>query len=223
MIKFIVLTRSRTGSNMVISFLNSHRNINAKSEIFRDCDKNEIRMKLENVFNNNDPKIMASGFKIFYYHPLNLSCPELWNNLINLKNLKIIHLKRKNILKTLVSKKIAENTGCWESEKNIIDKKKKQLYINYEELEKGFQITKNWEKQGDLMFEKHHKIIVHYEDIVDSPVNFFIDISNFLNLPVQKLNTKLKKQNPEKLSELIINYEELKKKFGKTEWGHFFE
>ena len=49
-------------------------------------------------------------------------------------------------------------------------------------------------------------------------------IFTFLNTKLIIINNAaLKKQNPESLSELIINFEDLKEKFQNTQWSLFFD
>ncbi len=71
--RFIVLSRSRTGSNMLLSFLNSHPNIHAEGEVFNRLNGQNYQEILSRVFADQPPRILAKGFKIFYYHPMALS------------------------------------------------------------------------------------------------------------------------------------------------------
>jgi LPS sulfotransferase NodH len=113
--EFIVLSRSRTGSNMLISFLNSHPHIQAEGEIFAKLGSKDPNDILSEVFAKQPLYVKARGFKIFYYHPLDEKdkSNELWNALINMNNLQVIHLKRRNLLRTLVSRKIAILQDVW--------------------------------------------------------------------------------------------------------------
>lgn len=109
--RFIVVTRSRTGSNLLISFLSSHPNVRAQWEIFNKLNGRSYKDILTSAFDKQPYYIRASGFKIFYYHPEDAQdreYPDIWQSLRNMKDLKIIHLKRRNILRTLISRKIAE-------------------------------------------------------------------------------------------------------------------
>ncbi|WP_280564143.1 hypothetical protein [Chromohalobacter sp. 48-RD10] len=79
--KFIVLTRSRTGSNLLVSLLNSHPNISADGEIFSKLNGRDYKRIISNAFSRQPRYIKAKGFKIFYYHPQDdplcqPSCPD---------------------------------------------------------------------------------------------------------------------------------------------------
>ena len=223
--RFIVLSRSRTGSKLLISYLKSHPNIFAKGEIFRKLNGRNYEDILAKVFARQWYKTRAKGFKIFYYHPNDDQTPDLWDDLMNMENLHVIHLKRLNVLRTLVSRKIAESQDLWEiSDSMVLDSQNnKRVCMTVQELSNGFQRTRTWERTGDEMFGKHPLLTVHYEDLVESPEANFREISDFLGVRYVQPQTSLRKQNPEKLSDLLANYDELKDAFTGTEWQPFFE
>ena len=97
--RFIVLSRSRTGSNLLISLLNSHPHIYTEREIFGKLSGRNY--------------VKAKGFKIFYYHPLDDDSCSIWDELQSLDDLYVIHLKRRNILRTLLSRKTAGIQDVW--------------------------------------------------------------------------------------------------------------
>ena len=135
--RFIVLSRSRTGSSLLISYLHSHPNVTAQGEIFARLDGRKAGVMLSNVFCKQPLYIKASGFKIFYYHPVDDDTREIWPLLVKAKDLHVIHLKRRNILRTLISRKIAELQDSW----NVTDSEMpdrghpKQITIEKDEVE----------------------------------------------------------------------------------------
>ena len=223
--RFIILSRSRTGSNMLISFLNSHPNVHAKGEIFNRLNGRNYKEIFAEVYANQPLHIKAKGLKIFYVHPIDDKSNDVWDNLISMNNLWVIHLKRRNILRTLISRKIAGLQDVWSVSSGKSDKndRNKAVVFTIEELNKGFKQTKEWEKSGDEKFKKHPLISVYYEDLVNNPEGIFASITDFLNVKYEPAKTSLRKQNPEKLRDLMINYSELKKAFSGTEWQEFFE
>ena len=223
--RFIILTRSRTGSNMLVSFLNSHSNVHAKGEIFNRLNGRNHKEILSKVFAKQPSHIKAKGFKIFYYHPMDDKSCDLWDNLISMDNLWVIHLKRRNILRTLVSRKIAGLRDVWatNSVKTCNTGKNKAVSFTEAELNKGFKQTRKWEDRGDMKFKKHPLISVYYEDLINNPEGTFVNITDFLDVEYEPPKTILRKQNPEKLRDLVINYSELKKAFSGTKWQAFFE
>jgi len=222
--RFIVLSRSRTGSSMLITFLNSHPNIHAGWEIFHNLNGRNIKDVLAKTFGKEPYYIKAKGFKIFYYHPEDDKSNEIWSNLIDMDNLLVIHLKRRNIFRTLISRKIAGVQDVWlvtSSGRNI--SKNKAVKFTVKELEESFKQTRNWEKCGDEMFKNHPQVSVYYEDLVNDLEGTFGIITDFLGVPYIKPKTNLKKQNPESLRDLVTNYDDLKSAFYETEWQPYFE
>lgn len=223
--KFIILARSRTGSNLLISYLNNHPAIIAETEIFRDLQGEKPEQILPKLFRSYPSRIKAVGFKIFYYHPLHTDGTALWKELVGMEDLHIIHLKRRNILRTLISRKIAKQKDKWASfdtESSTLEAIK-SVRFEVSELEEGFQQTRQWEEEGDRIFQNHPLLTLYYEDLADSPDETFKKITAFLGLAYQSPKTYFQKQNPEKTSALLANYAELKQSFTGTPWSGFFE
>jgi len=222
---FIILTRSRSGSNMLASFLQSHPNIRCDGEIFNNLKGKNFYSILDKTFTRQPYSVKCRGFKIFYYHPQDMNNKELfWNELTEINNLHVIHLKRKNILRTIVSRKIAGKTNTWASPKRKSTNKKQNINITLtpNELKNKFKETQRWINQGDELFKKHKKVSLYYEDLVNNPREEFKKVTEFLGVKFVEPNTNFQKQNPEKLNDLITNYDELKIAFSNTEWEDFF-
>ena len=111
--RFIVLGRSRVGSNLLLSFLNSHPNIYAEGEILFNLHGRDHKDILAKTFSKQAFFVQAKGCKIFYNHPLDDECSDALDDLTSMDDLYIIHLKRRNILRTLVSRKFGSMSGKW--------------------------------------------------------------------------------------------------------------
>ena len=66
--RFIILTRSRTGSSYLVDLLDSHPDIECKGEEFSKLKSASPSLILSGLFPRRSHLI--HGFKIFYYHPL---------------------------------------------------------------------------------------------------------------------------------------------------------
>lgn len=223
--RFIVLTRSRTGSNLLISYLDSHPNIHAEGEIFQRLDGRVNEDILNRIFCSYPESVRAVGFKIFYYHPLDDERKEVWNILRNVRGLHIIHLKRQNVLRTLVSCKIAGERNVWTSHKETATPaiSEKQVEFTSAELSKGFCQTRDWETEYASMFKGMPTLEVTYENIVSGLEAEYRKITNFLGVPFHFPHSSFERQNPERLQELIVNYGEMKEKFKDSKWAVFFD
>lgn len=222
--KFIILTRSRTGSTLLIDCLDQERSVVAKGELLKYTNNKELFKKIKKIYCNYPDFIKCVGFKIFYYHPEHDHTKDVWRLLNGIEGLKIIHLKRKNVLRIILSSEIAHNMKAWiaahSDSKDNINTKKVSLAPQYV-LEKILQ-TKTWEEDIPKKLAGKEIINVYYEDIIRGNSKGMDKVCNFLGIKPLKLKTVLKKQNPEKTSNLISNYDELKEYFRNTEWETLF-
>lgn len=223
--RFMVVGRARTGSTLLVSFLGSHPNIHAKGEIFSRLNGGDYRKILRRTFGKQPPNIKAAGFKILYDQPYDDKNSGLWSELIEMPQLHVIHIKRRNILRTLLSGKISLKTEKWEAtnEGHLLDIASRKVEFTTAELTRRFKKTRSLEEEFDDKFRLHPLLTVYYEELVRQPNVEFEKITSFLGLPFHKPTTRYFKMNPEKLSTLISNYEDLKREFSGTEWASFFE
>lgn len=221
--RFIVLTRSRTGSNLLVSFLDSHPNVRALGEIVRVRGKPHIDI-IDAAFGKAPRRIRAKGFKVFYYHPVRENNRAMWEYLAAMDGLHVIHLKRRNILRSTVSQKIAMNAGVWKTKNpgSIQAAPRKQVSFTVDELERRFAATRKWERDGDALFQDHPMLTIHYEDLVADTGATFGQVTDFLGVPYVEPRSALVRQNPEPIRALISNYDELLAAFRGTEWEPFF-
>jgi len=222
--RFIILARSRTGSNLLISYLNHHTHIIAQTELFQNASRDSFESVLNDIFKSYPIPIKAVGFKIFYYHPINGDGTALWEKLVAMKDLHVIHLKRRNILRTMISRKIAAQKDSWTAfeAKDQAGQATKRVTFTPAELTEGFEQTRSWEEEGERMFKEHPLLTLYYEDLAESPEKIFQNITEFLGLDYQTPKTFFQKQNPEKTSDLLGNYIDLKDHFAETPWSSFF-
>ena len=110
--RVVIVTRSRSGSNMLCSFLESHPQAFVWREVFRRPQyfTPGLTNRLINLRYLNRFRVVV--FKVFYYHQV----PEgFWQQLIADERTRIIHLIRTNYLDTYVSRRQAMESRRWES------------------------------------------------------------------------------------------------------------
>lgn len=223
-VPFIVLTRSRTGSNLLLSFLNSHPNVFCEGEIFAKLDGADPLRRMNRALGRQPRHIHAKGFKLFYYHPLDANAGAFWAELERRSEIRVIHLTRDNILRTLVSRKIAGIQGAWTGTRHDAgDARDKRVIVTPEELEEGFQDTRGWEESAKGRFGSHPVLSVSYEGLVRDPKDCYQVLCRFLGVPAGQPRTTLSQQNPERLKDLLRNYDALKAHFAETRWAPFFD
>jgi LPS sulfotransferase NodH len=223
-VHFAVLTRSRTGSNLLVSFLNGHPDIFCEGEIFALMRGRNPVGRLESAFGRQPRRVKAKGFKIFYYHPLDADGTALWRRLEAMPGLRIIHLTRNNVLRTLLSRKIAGLQDGWTATRyDCTGVESRRIDFTVRELEEGFGQTREWERAAEARFRAHAVLRLSYEQFTEDPSGTLARILAFLGMRGMAPATGLRKQNPECLGALISNYGELKAAFSNTEWAVYFD
>jgi LPS sulfotransferase NodH len=247
--QFIVLSQARTGSNFLLSLLDSHEQVVTYGELFRDLDsvgwdrpssgrnphskplillrnKNPRKFLETEVYNRYPLNVSAVGFKIFYDHARAVYLKTVWEFLQSQRDIKIIHLKRRNLLQSLVSLKKALITKQWiavnqkESKDKLPDT---SITLTYEDCLQYFQKTHDYMLDHDTFFSQHPMIDIYYEDLCADNINQTRMIQDFLGLNYRPLKSYTLKQSSLPISESITNYFELKEQFQNTPWSVFFE
>lgn len=213
--RFIILSRSRTGSNLLASLLNSHPQVAVDGEILGRLEGRDPARVLGGAFARQGRLIRAKGLKIFYYHPLDAEGAPVWERLAADPKLRVLHLKRKNLLRVLVSRKIAEARNAWSSAQR--DSRglgeDKAAFIGADEVRRVFDQTREWERWGDSLFERHVVVSLHYEDLDRDPDEVLAPVFESLGVPPARLSTEFQRQNPEPLRRLIVNFDQLRDEF----------
>jgi len=272
--RFVILAHARTGSSLLSHALNSHPRIICFGEVFNwvltyvsftvegydesNADDLNLRNKdpvaflQERIFCQPPGMSSAVGFKLHYSHcspPWGF--PALLDHLAEDKEVRILHLQRRNMLKSLASEKIAAATGGYYHVRAatrlrsipkafihpVIALKKARLIIaqnvrsrrrprrvtlSVEECKAYFEETKATVKQHDELFREHDKLSLFYEEILSARDDVFARAQSFLGVEPQVLTVGLRKQSPDDLRALIENYDELREAFADTEYGEFF-
>jgi LPS sulfotransferase NodH len=225
-VKFIILTRSRTGSNLLIDYLNSHGKIFARSEIFRHLKGRDWRAILRTVYRKHPFFTKATGFKIFYGHPFDAPDCDIWKALEQDRAIRVIHLVRSNVLRSIVSHRIADKTNFWfqkrKQKRSKFSVEEKRIHLDFKELVKEFERTASWRLEADARFMGHEILEISYEELTGDPGTTFAKVCEFLGVNHCNPVSSFRKQNPEKLKDLIENYAELKESFKDSRWQEYF-
>jgi LPS sulfotransferase NodH len=239
--RFIILGRSRSGSNFLRGLLNSHSQIITFEELFKNPETigwgldgypqdqrtlhrfqtDPVGFLESDVFGKMPLKIRAVGFKAFYYHAYGTSLEPIWSFLKAHNQIRVLHLRRKNILKTHLSKKRAEITDSWI---NLTGEKEQapSVTLDFEECRSDFEQTRAWEETYSKFFQQHEVMELVYEDLARNYVERMKAVQAFLGVDPEKVEPQTFKQASRPLSEAITNYSELKHRFAGTPWEEFF-
>ena len=240
--RFIILGRSRSGSNFLRGLLNAHSRIIVLGELFQNqasigwaypgymqnrqllslFRKEPVRFLESKVFKRFPKPIKAVGFKIFYYHAQNNDWIPVWDYLIRQNGLKVIHIKRNNILRTHLSRKLAALTDTWIDTTGGKDNHQ-GITLEYEECLRDFVQTREWEQAHDRNFSDHEILQITYEDLAHDYAREMARLQDFLGVTPEEVKPQTFKQSSRLLSQSIVNYDELKERFSGTSWESFFD
>lgn len=238
---FVVLGRSRVGSNLLRSLLNAHPHIVAFGEVFRDVreldwdhvgyfqdrssgamvQRDPVRFVQTRLLGRYPRSIRAVGFKMFYYHAREGNQAGVWAWLLQRTGIKIVHLKRENLLQTHVSRKRAAMTGRWVNTSGQPDRAV-TLRLDYDEVLADFEQTRAWEAECDRTFAGHPLLQVQYEQLVSDVQSEARRLEAFLEVPAHAVQPSTFQQSTQALSATIANYQEIKARFAGTPWVGFF-
>lgn len=228
--RFIVLTKQRTGSNLLINSLQAHPQMKVFGEVFRGGIDESIKTMVRasaadylntRIFNKQPGAIRAVGFKIFYHHPAWDPSGAVWRYLLDQENLRVIHLKRENALRSLVSKKIAQKTDVWKESGQAGETPDKRVVLSLEECLEYFETTARHEKEGDERFADKPLLQMTYERLTGDFDQQIARIQEFLGVDPMPLPIKTSKQNPETLAELIENFDQVREALTGTPWERY--
>lgn len=205
--KFIIISYCRTGSNFLVSLLDSHPDIKCDGELLGKVTQNPDYLKiLKKIFNDTNK---TQGFKLFHYHPVNVENNQLLFETIKAdKSIRIIFLERKNLLRRYYSLLKARQTKVWKVT-NPKDITKIKLHVDINQLTKSIDSVTYYENLYKQMFHEHKHIIIQYEDIENNYTQICVEIFRFLELNNYNVIGNTIKQNPGTTKDLIENYSEL--------------
>jgi LPS sulfotransferase NodH len=142
--------------------------------------------------------------------------------LIENKELAVIHIKRRNILKTHLSRLRAVQNDKWVNISGELEENP-PITIDYEQCLEDFITTRTSEDKHDHLFQDHPKMVVYYEDLARDYQAVMDQVQSFLGVDHQQLTPETFVQSVQPLSASITNYDELKTRFYGTPWEEFFE
>ncbi|WP_286761122.1 Stf0 family sulfotransferase [Salegentibacter sp. UBA1130] len=225
--KFVIIAAPRTGSNWLVSLLNSHPEITCEGEKYKNI-KGQSTLKIWNkIFSRRSKRNKYVGFKLLYNQPPDHQDKSIWEIIKNDQDIFIIHLKRNNLLASYVSLQIGYKTGIWkenEGTKTLEEKKHtKVINIDPEDCESYFSLVTDYWKEVSESYEEHPYIEIFYEDLVKDKQGTINEVFNAMHLDAHNVSSDMEKQNKESLEDLIEYYEELKRYFKETKWHYLFQ
>ena len=221
--RFAIVGNARTGSNYLLAGLKSSPSIRIYHEIFADHNRRvgeDFDRIFSTVFQPESKFTKMVGFKVFYNH----LTEDEWQKFLECKGLKIIHLTRRNRLRTVISLEIAFKTGQWtrSSKGKTGESKEKRLVLDPAKVVRRLEQIEEGETKTRIRFHDRQILEVVYEELVQSPLLIFESVGKFLGVDgIDPGKIRLKRQNPETLPQLIINYDEIEGVLRNTRFAEY--
>lgn len=218
--KYVIITRARTGSNLLVSLLASHSNIHSYGEIFRRTDVHSCTKLWHQTFSKKISYVKCVGFKIFYDHPLQSEDKEIWEKLLADKEIRIIHLIRENLVRAELSLLIARKTQMWGANASSpkVSLENRRVHIDTVKFLKKLEMSRKEEEMTRKRFSSHPFLEISYEELVSERNLTMEKVFHFLDVIPRSTRSNFIKQNTESIDNLVINYEELRNKLKGTEF-----
>lgn len=241
--RFVVLTGHRTGSTLLANLLQQHPDCFAGGELFNwdfmedgimpwpaeteigSQDLISLRRAdpvsfLKYLFQSVPEPVV--GFKLMYTDGVLI--PAVADYLAAEKTIRVIHLKRRNLLRRFLSQRRAEITGEWWkpiAEQN--ETRSAPIRLSFEECIADFTYIETQKAAYAERFSGHETLEIFYEDFVKDIRDTLDRVAVFLGLSAFGFELKIhsKEFAKDTLRDEIENYDDLKGQFDR--WRSFFE
>lgn len=223
--KFVIISDARTGSTLLLNLLGFHPYIETEGERFKNMNGKLQEEIWNDIFRKRQKKLKYVGFKLFYFHAIGKD-QWVWERLKRDRSVTIIHLTRENILRSLISKKIGLKTKRWTENiynNDVIPLEDKKVYLGAKECRDYFEEITAYKEKTNKIFANHSLLHISYEELSGNTREVIDNLYNKLGVKPYRRDSQLKKQNPESIKELVLNFEDLKKEFKGSRWETFFD
>jgi hypothetical protein len=242
-IRAVILTTQRTGSTFLVECLGSHPQIDCAGEILiGEPEKPQPGYrgrflplyKLLNIarsgawrpgnrmgsfFAGGQAKVRA--FKVMYNH---LANPFALRYLRQHEEVRILHLRRQNLLKVHVSSLLLLKRMHVSQARKPVEAV--WLHVDPVVAIESMRKARLFYEHFDKLFERHQRLPLTYEGLIDSQ---FLQadtgerICDFLGVVHHPMKSRIVKLNPESLQDMVTNYDELSQAISRTEFADMLE
>jgi len=241
--RFVIISSHRSGSNYLSSLLSSHPQIMSIGEIYNPSvlfadpglpglHRNRVAKLLRDlapvwfvkhgIYHAYPTHIRAVGFRYFYLHAQGRFHSVL-DYLIAEKTIKIVHLKRRNLLRSYCSLLAAEQTGVWTVPvSSARTQPPVRLVLKPKACAAYFARMEHFMDTYDKYFTEHDMLQIEYERLLSDATHEQTRLTTFLGVAPYTLTAYTKRLNAAPLPSLIGNYASLERYFRGTKWHRFF-
>lgn len=206
---FVVLSRSRTGSTYLLDLIGSNSQVVIRGELFRRRGLVPHSVLFKAIFGKYPSSVSAVGFKIFYYHPNGSDDETIWELLSALPEIRVVHLVRRNVLRSVVSRHIASARKSWAMTKSAVQEQR-PIFIEPATILDELRVMSALAAKRLALFDSAQVLELTYEDLVSQTQRAIKDVGGFLGVNLDMGQSELRRQNPGSLHDVLANYAEVK-------------
>jgi LPS sulfotransferase NodH len=211
--RVIVLSSGRSGSGLLVNYLNSNRHIHCHGEIlssehgYGNVDGKSttaLRAHVVSFFRKQSTAYVGAKFLTHQFEELKITLEDV---LEVLREPKVLLLYRSNLLETYVSLLIAQENNLWYSADAVNDISvpvNPQEFLDYVSVQR-----RRWQRCLESICGRVPLFYLTYEELVAAPRERMEQAFAFLDVPSAPIYTKSVKQNPRSLREKVSNYDAL--------------
>lgn len=241
-VRAVILTTQRTGSSFLVECLASHPQIECAREIleghpdepkpvYRGPFRRVVKLthivgsgawrpghRMEGYFNGGRAQVRM--FKVMYNQ---LARPFALRYLREHEEIRILHLRRENLLKLHVSTLLMPKRRELQATAPVAP-----ICIRVDPVRAIASMRMAGERfeRFEEIFARHPLLTLTYENLIDGQsmqAETVRRICGFLGVPPQPMRSSLVKVNPESLRNTVTNYDELAAAVSRTEFAHMLE
>ena len=236
--RFVILGSQRTGTTLIRTSLASHPDILCHGEAFnlgrkpykdaggywhfsRQSFGRRVRSILRPAANTElflsqlyeSDGFAAIGFKLMLNHCR--ARPYIWDSLTR-RNVRVLLIERRNVLKTLISRRAAQSSGVYHVSRTlrqgsaVASWTPKKVTLDIATLRQDLEaISAEHAAWKSMVGNRLSCLDVVYEEYAADGEAGNAAILDFLNVRPAPLKTDLKKVNPDKLEDIVENFEQV--------------
>ncbi len=231
-IKFVIVAHYRTGSNLLTDLLNTHPEVNCDGEILIKFLHSRFKIVLfprryvEGKASHSGAKVYGCNLKLDQMAklmPKVRKSPQILLSELLEDQWLFLHLQRQNVLRVAISNIIANKRGRWrENSANWLEGSK--IYIDCDDLARGMRWNKKLLRQEEeVLAGVPHLKLIYEQDLLhtDQHQNTSDRVFDFLGISSVPVKTDLVRTSSNRMSDYVLNYEELVQTVGQTEFAQY--
>jgi LPS sulfotransferase NodH len=232
---FVLVTHSRSGSNLLVRSLNAHPEILCVGELMklersaleesikRLCASSAEAQRLRTLHAIDTGAcarliyqmaersgLHAAGFKLFYYHAREESRDSVWNVVQGAGEVQIIHLYRPNLFDAFLSRLLASESNVWLSTDTTNSDYHVKVKVDFKDfLRYSREIGGSCTRLQETLSQQWTTTVT-YNQLSDSFANTMYSLQGFLGVAPMEMEPTLARQRQRSKWEYVENAGEIK-------------